>query len=110
MAISMPACAVPAVGVASRTGTDGTNADAAHAFHASNGAVGAAVIDGIGHSEQPRTADAPPGQWSQAVTRMWGRYESGGIRRLHEGTEPLHAAKPKGADGASAAGTPSAGP
>ncbi|WP_322872194.1 hypothetical protein [Streptomyces goshikiensis] len=52
MAISMPACAVPAVGVASRTGTDGTNADAAHAFHASTGAVGAAVIDGIGHSEQ----------------------------------------------------------
>ncbi|MFD6498870.1 PP2C family protein-serine/threonine phosphatase [Streptomyces goshikiensis] len=52
MTISMPACAVPAVGVASRTGTDGTNADAAHAFHASTGAVGAAVIDGIGHSDQ----------------------------------------------------------
>ncbi|MGW6883177.1 PP2C family protein-serine/threonine phosphatase [Streptomyces goshikiensis] len=52
MAISMPACTVPAVGVASRTGTDGTNADAAHAFHASTGAVGAAVIDGIGHSDQ----------------------------------------------------------
>ncbi|MBT1183916.1 SpoIIE family protein phosphatase [Streptomyces sp. CJ_13] len=48
----MPACTVPAVGVASRTGTDGTNADAAHAFHASTGAVGAAVIDGIGHSDQ----------------------------------------------------------
>ncbi|MFE3788502.1 hypothetical protein [Streptomyces goshikiensis] len=52
MTISMPVCPVPAVGVASRTGTDGTNADAAHAFHASTGAVGAAVIDGIGHSDQ----------------------------------------------------------
>ncbi|MFE9845030.1 hypothetical protein [Streptomyces goshikiensis] len=48
----MPISAVTAVGTASRTGTDGTTADAAHAFHASTGAVGAAVIDGIGHSDQ----------------------------------------------------------
>ncbi|MFF3432210.1 SpoIIE family protein phosphatase [Streptomyces sp. NPDC002602] len=40
------------VGIASRAGTVGTNADAAHAWTASTPATGAAVIDGIGHSEE----------------------------------------------------------
>ncbi|MFI5616710.1 hypothetical protein [Streptomyces sp. NPDC051567] len=37
--------------VATRTGTHGTNADAAHTWTAADGAIGAAVIDGIGHSD-----------------------------------------------------------
>ncbi|MFI5986364.1 hypothetical protein ACIBEA_36575 [Streptomyces sp. NPDC051555] len=45
----MPSSFVTAV--ATRTGTRGTNADAAHTWTAADGAVGAAVIDGIGHSD-----------------------------------------------------------
>lgn len=44
-----------AVALATRTGTANDNADSAAAFTTSDGTVGAAVIDGIGHS--PGTSD-----------------------------------------------------